>query len=163
MNEDSGTTTPARGRPKHASTGVYIKSAPGLKLRDRRVTRLAVKVRAILPWLQPADSPVVRAWCEIEYLCNQVYAALRAYGVTNPRGEARRLLDDYRRLRAIQLQYSRELGMGPASRQALKASGDAMAFDLAEPVTTRAIDIAETRNAPGEDEEVETDGKAEDS
>jgi hypothetical protein len=133
---------------KYASTGLYIKAAPGLKLRDRRVTRLAVKVRAVLPWLQPSDGPVVRAWCEMEYLCNQVYAALRAYGVTNPRGEVRRLLEDYRKMRSVQLKYSRELGMGPESRQKLKASGDSMAFDLAEPATTRAVEISESRNMP---------------
>jgi hypothetical protein len=154
------------GHPGAVSSGLYIKAAPGLKLRDRRVTRLAVKVRAVLPWLQPSDFPTVRAWCELEYLCNQVYAALRAYGVTNPRGKARTLLDEYRKLRSVQLQYSRELGMGPASRQALKASGDNAAFDLAEQVTTRAVAISEERGAPsgppasGDDVvEVDVDGE----
>jgi hypothetical protein len=137
-------------RPKRASTGLYVKAAPGLKLRDRRVTRLAVKVRAVLPWLEPADGPVVRAWCELEYLRGQTYAALRAFGVVNPRGEARRLLDDYRKLRQTQIVLSHELGMTPAARMAIRANGTRLAFDLAEQVTTRAVEISEARSTPPE-------------
>ena len=111
-------------------TGLYVRAAPGFKLRDRKVTRLAIKVRAAMPWLEPADGPTVRAWCELEYLTNQVYAALRTYGVVNPSGEARRLLDDYRKLRQTQIILSRELGMTPASRMAIKASGKRAPFDL---------------------------------
>jgi Phage terminase, small subunit len=132
-------------RPKRASTGLYVKAAPGLKLRDRRVTRLAVKVRAVLPWLEPADGPAVRAWCELEYLCGQVYAALRAYGVLNKAQEARRLLDDYRKLRQTQIVLSRELGMTPASRMAIKASGTNSALDLA------AIAAASTEDAEADE------------
>jgi hypothetical protein len=33
----------AERAPKQAQTGLCIKAAPGLKLRDRKVTRLAVK------------------------------------------------------------------------------------------------------------------------
>jgi hypothetical protein len=131
-------------------TGLYVRAAPGLKLRDRKVTRLAVKVRAVLPWLEPADWPTVRAWCELEYLAGQVYAALRTYGVVNPSGEARRLLDDYRRLRQVQLQYATALGMSPAARMAIRANGTRAAFDLSEPVTSRAVEISEARRTPAE-------------
>jgi phage terminase small subunit len=118
-------------RPRRASTGLYVRAAPGLKLRDRKVTRLAVKVRAVMPWLEPADAPTVRAWCELEYLAGQVYAALRALGTVNKQGETRRLVDDYRKLRQTQIVLSRELGMTPASRMAIKASGRRAPLDLA--------------------------------
>jgi hypothetical protein len=121
---------PADERPKRASTGLYVKAAPGLRLRDRKVTRLAVKVRAIMPWLEAVDGPTVRVWCELEYLSGQVYAALRSYGAVNPNGEARRLLDDYRKLRLAQAVFARELGMTPAARMAIKASGKRAPFDL---------------------------------
>jgi hypothetical protein len=149
-------------RPKRASTGLYVKAAPGLRLRDRKVTRLAMRVRAALPWLTSADAPCLRAWCEFEFLAGQVYAALRALGVLNKAQEARRLLDDYRHLRLAQVVLARELGLTPAARQALKVGSDGMAFDLAEQVTTRAVAISEQRGAPpdsqaSDDDEVEVD------
>jgi hypothetical protein len=119
------------GKPHRASTGLYVKAAPGLKLRDRRVLRLAGKVRAAMPWLEPSDFPTMRAWAELEILAGQVYAALRGFGVLNREGEARRLLDDYRKLRQTQVVLARELGMTPAARMAIKANGTKAALDLA--------------------------------
>ena len=116
--------------PERAQTGLYVRASKGLKLRDRKTERLARKVRAVLPWLEPSDYPAVRAWCELEYLGGQVYAVLRAGSVVNAAGEGERLLDDYRKLRLAQAVYSRELGMTPAARMALKASGTRAAFDL---------------------------------
>ena len=43
--------------PKHERTGLYIKDSPGLKLRDRKTTRLAQKVRSVLTWAEPSDYP----------------------------------------------------------------------------------------------------------
>ena len=123
-------------KPNRASTGLYVKAAPGLKLRDRRVLRLAGKVRAVMPWLEPSDFPTVRAWAELEILAGQVYAALRGFGVLNREGEARRLLDDYRKLRQTQVVLARELGMTPAARMAIKANGTKAALDLAAAMAT---------------------------
>jgi hypothetical protein len=123
-------------KPNRASTGLYVKAAPGLKLRDRRVLRLAGKVRAVMPWLEPSDLPTVRAWAELEVLAGQVYAALRGFGVLNREGEARRLLDDYRKLRQTQVVLARELGMTPAARMAIKANGTKAALDLAAAMAT---------------------------
>jgi hypothetical protein len=35
---------------KRASTGLYVRAKPGLKLRDKKVERLARKMRAMMPW-----------------------------------------------------------------------------------------------------------------
>ena len=121
--------SPTTGR--RASTGLYVRARPGLKLRDKKVERLARKMRAVMPWLEPSDMPACRAWAEMEYLAGQVYAVLRAGGVFNQKGEARRLLTDYRQLRQAQLGFARELGMTPAARMAIKATGTRAAFDLA--------------------------------
>ncbi len=137
-------------RPKHAKTGIYVKAAPGLRLRDKKVERLARKMRDVMEWLQPSDMPAARAWAELEYLAGQVYAALRSYGAINPRGEARRLLDDYRKLRLAQAIFARELGMTPAARMAIKANGTRAAYDLSEPETARACEISEARRMPPE-------------
>jgi hypothetical protein len=67
----------------------------------------------------------------MEVLATQVFAVLRAGSVVNAKGEGKRLLDDYRKLRLAQAVYSRELGMTPAARMAIKASGTRAALDLA--------------------------------
>src|SRR5229473_1020728 len=115
---------------KRASTGLYVRARPGLKLRDKKVERLVRKMRMAMPWLEPSDMPACRAWAEMEYLAGQVYAVLRA-GIFNQKGETRRLLDDYRKLRQTQIVLSRELGMTPAARMALKANWTHAALDLA--------------------------------
>jgi hypothetical protein len=119
-----------------ASTGLYVRAQPGLKLRDKKVERLARKMRGVMPWLEPSDMPAARAWAEFEYLAGQVYAALRGFGVLNREGEARRLLDDYRKLRQTQVVLARELGMTPAARMAIKANGTKAALDLAAAMAT---------------------------
>ena len=83
MSEESSAAMPSPGRPKRVSSGLYIKASPGLKLRDKRVERLARKMKQVMPWVEASDWPACRAWAELEYLAGQVYAALRAYGVTN--------------------------------------------------------------------------------
>jgi hypothetical protein len=129
---------------KRASTGLYVRALPGLRLRDKKVERLARKVRGLMAWLEPSDAPAVRAWCELEILSEQVYAALRALGVLNSKGEGKRLLDDYRKLRATQAIFSRELGMTPAARMALKATGTRAAFDIAGAMARANAEDADT-------------------
>jgi hypothetical protein len=114
---------PAPAPRKRAQTGLYVKSKNGLKLRDRKVSRLVQKMRAVMHWLEPSDFTTCRAWAELEILAGEVYAALRTMGVINAEGDARRLLDDYRKLRQTQAVYARELGMTPAARMAIKATG----------------------------------------
>ncbi|MGA7872934.1 MAG: hypothetical protein WCA22_18750 [Candidatus Binatus sp.] len=134
---------------KHASTGLYVRASAGYRLRDKKTERLARKVRSVLTWLEPSDYPAVRAWAELEVLATQVFAVLRAGSVVNAAGDGKRLLDDYRKLRLAQAVYSRELGMTPASRMAIKATGSRTAFDLPGAIAATAED-AET---------VETGGK----
>ncbi len=105
------------------ANGLYVCAQPGLKLKDRRVLRPAAKVRAAMPWLEPSDQPVLRAWCEMEILCEQAFAALRAFGMLTREGEARRLFHDYRQMRQTQAVYANALGLTPAARIAIKATG----------------------------------------
>jgi hypothetical protein len=136
---------PQSERPKRIKTGLYVTAKPSLQLRDRNVTRLAQKMRSVMPWLEPADWRALKAWAELEYLCSQIYAALRALGVLNERKEARRLLHDYRQLRQAQAVYANALGLTPGARMAIKANGTRAALDLAEDVTGRAVEIFESR------------------
>jgi hypothetical protein len=117
---------------RRASTGLYARSTAARRLRDRKVEFMARKVRASVPWLEPSDYAAARAWAELEILAGAVRSALRTLGVANDQGDSRRLLDDYRKLRQVQLSYPRELGMTPAARMAIKASGTKVALDLPE-------------------------------
>jgi hypothetical protein len=74
----------------------------------------------VMPWLTPADRPTARAWAQMEYLADAVYIELKTNGVFNGEREARRLLDDYRKLRSVQLGFSLALGMAPSARRSLK-------------------------------------------
>lgn len=118
-------------RGQSARTGLYVRGSNGLKLRDQRVRKLVHRMRAVMPWLEDSDLPVCRAWAELETLSSRVFAELREGGVINSNGDARRLLDDYRKLRQTQVTLSRELGMTPAARMAIKASGTRAPLDLA--------------------------------
>jgi hypothetical protein len=117
-------------RASHVQTGLYLKAEKGLRHRDKRVERLARKMRQVMPWIEDADRPACRAWAELEILAQTVYLALRERGVINEQGDARRLLDDYRKLRVAQIALSRELALTPASRIAIKAGKSESAVDL---------------------------------
>lgn len=113
------------------SHGLYVRTQNGRQLRDRSVQRLVGKLRGVLA-LEDADVPTARAWCEVEILARLVFAELRATGLVTGQGEPRRLLAEYRGLRATQLTYARELGLTPASRHALGATRAAPSMGLHE-------------------------------
>jgi phage terminase small subunit len=100
---------------------------------DQRVRSLARKLRLALPWLEDADIPAVRAWCELELLAQRAWLKLTENGasILTPKEEPRGLLDAYQRLRKTQLQFERELGMTPRARMEIKTSGTRAALDLA--------------------------------
>jgi hypothetical protein len=61
-------------------------------------------------------------------------------------GEARRLLDDYRKLHQTQAVFARELGITPAARMTIKASSKDSAFDIAAAI---AIDGVKEEDGDG--------------
>jgi hypothetical protein len=127
---------PARHRP--TSTGLYVKSKNGLRLRDRRVQRLVRKMFVQMPWLEQSDAPTCRAWAQLEVLADRAFFELREHGILNPQNEPRRLLNDFRMIRQTQMTIAAQLGMSPASRMAIKATGTRAAFDLASAMAGHA-------------------------
>lgn len=121
-----------RGNQRAVKAGLYVKSPNGLRLRYRRVRRLVRKMVVVMPWLDAADDPTCRAWAELEILGAYAFADLMERGLTNKKGDPRRLLTEFRQLRQAQLAYAEKLGMTPASRMALRV-GDSRgrALDLA--------------------------------
>jgi hypothetical protein len=142
-------------RPRRAQTGLYVRSASGLKLRDRKVQRLVRAMRVAMPWLEEADIPTCRAWAQLEILADIAYAMLTRIGIisNNVKCEPRRLLKDYRQLRQAQLQYAKELGMTPAARMAIKAGGSRAPRDLAGLMANCDVEDVEPEPAEPSDSE----------
>ncbi len=120
--------------------GLFAKSSQALKLRSRRTRYLFRKVSATLPWLQPSDMPVLRSWCELEIIGASIFTILESADVISGKDEngdlrPRRLLNEYARIKGLQLQYASALGMGPGARATLRLDafrGDDLAQELAK-------------------------------
>ena len=92
----------------------------GHALRARRVRRLVTAMYAAMRWLDPViDRAAARAWADLEHKVADVSTDLERRGMVNGKGEPRRLVSEYRQLLALQLAYSKELGLTPAARAAL--------------------------------------------
>ena len=111
----------------YAKTSLYVRAAPGLRLRDHKVQRLVQRMRQAMPWLKNSDVPMCRSWAQLEVLADAVFAVLRSAGPVTPNLEARRLLDDFRKLRASQVPMAMALGMTPVARMQLRVGGEASA------------------------------------
>lgn len=129
----------SEGKREYFRTDLYLRPGNNLKRRDRAVTRLLSKVRGAAPWLEASDFASLRAWAELELLSRQAYSILRTYGLLNSKGEPRRLLTDYRQLRATQNFIAGQLGLTTSSRIALKSTATNAALDLSEAEASEII------------------------
>lgn len=111
--------------------------------RARGVKALMQQLQTIAPWLQESDLPVLRGFAELEYLARRVFALIREGGILTDKGDGKRLLDQYRSLRATQAQIAAALGLTPMARRELTSKGEG-GFDFVVEMT-KAID--EARNA----------------
>jgi phage terminase small subunit len=127
----------------HLIHGLYVRSRNGLKLRDRKVSRLVREMYRVVSWLEESDEPSCRAWAQLEVLALGVYAELRDRGFVGPEGEPRKLLAEFRALRQAQTTLSRELGLTPSARKALVGSGSRGVDIAAEFARMNAEDAAE--------------------
>jgi hypothetical protein len=126
----AGTNTNSDIVLRRARTGLYAKGSSALRLRARKVAKLVERLRAVAPWIEGSGLPCARSWAECEIFGAAVFRKLAVNGVLNARGEAKRLLNDFQKLKKVQLAYENALGLTPASRMALKASGTGAALDL---------------------------------
>src|SRR5580693_4834083 len=111
--------------------GLRVRSERGLQLRDGRVRRMLRKLREVCPWVEDSDGIIARRFCELEVILGQVYAAIREKGAFKADGEVRGLVDTHRKLTQTQTMLASQLGLTPAARIQLKASGTNKAIDIA--------------------------------
>jgi len=142
--QQAATTQPRR----HGRTGLYVKSASGMRVRHRKVRRLVERMRAEMPWLEASDLPACRAWAEFEILGAHAFSELLGAGLLNAEGELRRLLSDFRQLRQVQLTYAKELGMTPAARIAIRATGTRATLDLITEIERAGAEVSDGDEEP---------------
>jgi Phage terminase, small subunit len=132
--------------------GLYARSPGALEIRGRKVARLMRRLRVVAPWIEPSDESTARAYCELEIMGAQIFAALSKMGdavVRNSKDgkdlEVRKLVDSHRTMKLAQLAYARELGLTPAARMAIEATGTHAALAYPSAMIDDVIEVAESR------------------
>jgi phage terminase small subunit len=132
--------------------GLYARSPGALEIRGRKVARLMRRLRVVAPWIEPSDESTARAYCELEIMGAQIFAALSKMGDavvrTSKDGkdlEVRKLVDSHRTMKLAQLAYARELGLTPAARMAIKATVAHTPFDLPAEMIANVNEVGESR------------------
>ena len=121
---------PNQQSQRRAQTGLYVRAARTLKVRDQKISKLVRRMFRLMEWLKPEDIPLMRSWAQHEILSDIAYSALRAMGPINADGNAKRLLTDFRQLRQSQTAIANALGMSPMARAQLRTASTNAAFDL---------------------------------
>jgi hypothetical protein len=102
---------------------LYTRAKNVLRQNDRPVRALAAKLRKVLgDRIQPEDYPLVRRWCELEFLLSAAFTEIYNRSLVAATGEPRSpgLTLIYSRLLSEQRAIGAELGMSPKSRLAIK-------------------------------------------
>ncbi|MGO9264676.1 MAG: hypothetical protein ACLQBA_07265 [Candidatus Binataceae bacterium] len=102
---------------------LYLRLKRDVAVRDHRVRRLVAKLRKVCAWIADSDTPTCRGWAQAAILAEACYAALRDGDFVTESGEPKKLLGEFRALRSLELSFAKELGLTPASRRQLAASG----------------------------------------
>ncbi len=120
---------PTKHRP--TLTGIYVKAKTDSRSETNESAVWSARCSSRCPGCNYLTRRSVEPWAQLEVLADQAYAELREGGILNRKSDPRRLLGDFRMLRQTQATLSRELGMTPAARMALKATGTKTGLDLA--------------------------------
>jgi hypothetical protein len=93
-------------------------------------------VRAVAPWLEVADSAMVRRLSELSLLAGRLFFEIQINGAFDDQRQPRFVLDTYRRMVLAQTALARELGLSPLARKqlSLAAQTDDLAAALAKRV-----------------------------
>jgi hypothetical protein len=104
-----------------------------MQVRARKVGRLVRRMRDTMPWLREQDVPCCRGWAEAELIGAALFAAIMKGGAIHTKDgdiAARRVVNDWRQIKLLQLAYERELMMTPAIRATLKIDSSGEMVDI---------------------------------
>jgi len=124
---------PGAGRPK---------KSPFVTKRSIAVQRYLRDLKLAAPWLELADMPLARRFCELQVLIAALFFEIRSNGMFDTKKQPRFVLETYRRAVLAQAAVARELGLSPLSRRqlALSATGEDLAALLAAKPVARETD-----------------------
>jgi hypothetical protein len=147
---------------------LYTRAKNVLRQNDRPVRALAAKLRKVLgDRIQPEDYPLVRRWCELEFLLSSAFTEIYNRGLVGATGEPRApgLILIYSRLLSEQRAIGAELGMSPKSRLAIKADSRRAPFDarfeISEEDAARVLEVSKSYAGSGESIRADEDEKRE--
>jgi hypothetical protein len=106
------------------------RSARAMRLRSRRVKPMVKKILDNCPWIEQSDISTVRGFVDLELLGAALMADFLENGALKE-GLPRPVIDKIIAIRRAQLTFASALGLTPAARQSIRASGTSAAVDLA--------------------------------
>jgi hypothetical protein len=119
-----------------------------MRLRSRRVKPMVKKILDKCPWIEQSDISTVRGFVDLELLGAAPMADFLEHGALKD-GLPRPVIDKIIAIRHAQLTYASALGLTPAARQSIRASGTSAAVDLALAAHRRA-EVEATDHPPVE-------------
>lgn len=125
--QDPDAKSHGRGRTDRWFWG---RSARAMRLRSRRVKPMVKKILDKCAWIEQSDVSTVRAYVDLELLGAALMADFLEHGALKD-GLPRPVIDKIIAIRRAQLTYASALGLTPAARQSIRASGTSAAVDLA--------------------------------
>jgi hypothetical protein len=126
---------PGAGRPRKTSLKTKRSIAVQRHLHD---------LKLVAPWLELADMPLARRFCELQVLASAVYFELHSSGAFDSKRQPGFAIETFRRLVLAQIALGVQLGLSPMARRALALNSQR--DDLASALA-RSVD--ETEDAEG--------------
>ena len=127
--------------PTHVSrtrTGAYARSRSALEARATKLKRLVAQLRRTMPWFERSDDVALKSLAEIEHVSSLCFMELLRVGVLGKDDSGRRLLSDYRLLKATELAYLNALGATPEGRLLQRSHATGAALNLAAALAQRS-------------------------
>lgn len=112
-----------------------------MKFKTKRsiaVMRYTRDVRLAAPWLEIADSAMVRRFAELQVVIANLFSEMRDNGLFDSKKAPRLVIDTWRRCVQTQAAIARELGLSPLARKqlSLAAQTDDLAAQMAKRVSS---------------------------
>ncbi|MGD0073337.1 MAG: P27 family phage terminase small subunit [Candidatus Binataceae bacterium] len=104
-----------------------------MRIIASRAYRTMERIYVACPWIdRQRDRALLERWCILRIVMARLEHHILEHGaLTTPEQNPKRIVSEHRMLLSTFLALSRELGLSPVGRQALKAASQNVAYDLA--------------------------------